>query len=85
MSNTYNLGRIGLKLRGEYNADVAYEKLDVVTYNNSSYAAMVDNPANAPTDTASWQLLAQGNPVITYTATLPATGIAGQIVFVPVN
>ena len=30
MSTTYNLGRIGLNLRGDYDAATTYEKLDVV-------------------------------------------------------
>ena len=30
MSTTYNLGRIGLNLRGDFDAAASYEKLDVV-------------------------------------------------------
>ena len=85
MSNTYELGRIGLNLRGEYNSETAYEKLDVVTYNGSSYAAKASCTGVLPTNTASWLLLAQGNPIsaITYADTLPSTGSLGQIVFIP--
>ena len=33
MSNTtYNLGRVGLNLRGEYSSTAAYEPLDVATW-----------------------------------------------------
>lgn len=38
MSNTtYNLGRVGLNLRGEYSPTAAYERLDVVSWHNGSY------------------------------------------------
>lgn len=87
MSNTYTLGRIGLNLRGEYNAATAYEKLDVVSYNGSSYAAKAACTGVVPTNTQSWMLLAKGNPVttITYADELPTTGTLGQIVFVPMR
>jgi len=83
--NTYNLGRVGLHIRGEYNAADTYETLDVVTYNGSSYAAKAGCQNVTPTDTQYWVLLAQGNPVnsVTYMEQLPETGTLGQIVFVP--
>ena len=37
---TYALGKIGMNLRGTYDVSATYNKLDVVTYNGSSYAAL---------------------------------------------
>ena len=36
----YELGRIGLNLRGSYDAAMTYQRLDTVTYNGSSYVAL---------------------------------------------
>ena len=84
---TYNLGRIGLNVRGEYDAAATYEELDVVNYNGSSYVAKDSSTNILPTDTQYWALVARGNPVssITYMETLPTTGTLGQIVFVPAS
>lgn len=58
---TYTLGRIGLRICGEYSATTSYEKLDSVTYNGSSYVAKQDVEAGiAPTNTTYWTLMAQG-------------------------
>lgn len=53
MSTTYNLGRIGLNLRGDYDAATTYEKLDVVHYKGNSYAAKGACTGILPTDTNS--------------------------------
>ena len=85
--NTYSLGRIGLKICGEYNAEETYSELDVVSFEGSSYAALEESTNVPPTDTAKWCLIARGNPVTTITNmyALPETGTQGQIVFVPVS
>ena len=31
---TYDLGRVGASLRGNFSYDIAYEPLDIVTYQN---------------------------------------------------
>ena len=60
---TYNLGRVGLNPRGAYNSTTTYSKLDVVTYNGSSYVSLTGSTGSAPTDTTNWALLANGlNP-----------------------
>ena len=38
---TYELGKVGMTLRGTYNASASYNMLDVVTYNGSSYASSI--------------------------------------------
>ena len=35
-NTTYNLGRVGLKLRGEYDPNAAYKPLDVVSWHGGS-------------------------------------------------
>ena len=52
-----DLGKVGMRLRGTYNAANTYEVLDVVTYNNGLYIAKTSVPANtAPTNTTYWQV-----------------------------
>lgn len=62
MSTTYNLGRIGLNLRGDYDAATTYEKLDVVQYKGNSYAAKGTCTGILPTNTNSWMMLTAGFP-----------------------
>lgn len=60
----YNLGKVLLTPKGDYNGSTAYEKLDVVTYNGSSYVAKQSTTGNAPTDGQTntyWQLLAKSS------------------------
>ena len=53
-----NLGKVATTPRGEYNANTTYLKLDVVTYNGSSYVALKESTGNLPTNTTYWQLMA---------------------------
>ena len=55
MSTTTNLGRVGLVLRGAYDASAAYSRMDVVSYQGSSYAALKATTGHDPTDTSYWQ------------------------------
>ncbi len=61
-NTTYNLGRVGLKLRGEYDPNAAYKPLDVVSWHGGSYAAKADTTGIAPSDSDKWEVLAQGLP-----------------------
>ena len=56
---TQVLGVVGMKTRGEYNSETTYEKLNVVTYNGSSYCAKTDTQGNLPTNTLYWDLIAE--------------------------
>lgn len=56
---TIVLGIVGIKNMGEYDAQTNYEKLNVVTYNGSSYCAKRSTTGNLPTDTDYWQLYAE--------------------------
>lgn len=53
------LGRVSIRLKGEYNSTTDYEKLDIVSYNGSSYACLKDCVGVLPTDTTYWQVLAE--------------------------
>lgn len=53
------LGRVSIIFKGEYNSTTNYEKLDIVSYNGSSYACLKDCVGVIPTDTTYWQLVAQ--------------------------
>ena len=57
---TYELGKVGMTLRGTYNASASYNALDVVTYNGSSYAALQPCTGVPVTNTNYWQLLCTG-------------------------
>ena len=58
---TYALGKIGMNLRGTYDASATYNKLDVVTNNGSSYAALQSCTGIPVTNTEYWQMLCAGN------------------------
>lgn len=60
MKYEYNLGKVLLTPRGDYNNSASYEPLDFVLYNNSSYVAKNNVNGHLPTDTAFWQVLASG-------------------------
>ncbi len=83
---TYTLGRIGLRICGEYSATTSYEKLDSVTYNGSSYVAKQDVEAGiAPTNTTYWTLMAQGEKQLAQGQALilgNGTSICGGVVCV---
>lgn len=66
---TLDLGKIKFVWRGTYDAATAYEVDDFVSFNGSSYVSKVATTGNAPTDTAKWDLLAQGGDVINTTTT----------------
>lgn len=53
------LGRVSIILKGEYNSTTNYQKLDIVSYNGSSYACLQDCVGVLPTDTNYWQLVAE--------------------------
>lgn len=57
---TYNLGRVGMNLRGEYDPAAAYEPLDTVTWRGGSYAAKVAATGIEPSAEDTWMPLAQG-------------------------
>lgn len=38
------LGKIGISYKGDYNANTAYERLDAVLHNGSTYLAIKDAP-----------------------------------------
>ena len=60
----YNaLGKIGVSYKGEYASNTAYERLDAVYHNGSTYLALKDAPAGAPNDDGvNWTFLAKGFP-----------------------
>ncbi len=59
MATRQVLGRVLIVMKGEYNNTEEYEKLDVVTYDGSSYIAKKDTVGNLPTNTEFWDLLAK--------------------------
>ena len=51
-----DLGKVGIRLRGEWSSAATYEILDAVTYQHGFYIAKQAVPANtAPTQTAFWE------------------------------
>lgn len=58
---TYALGKVGLKLCGNYDASATYNMLDVVTYGGSCYAALQSCTGVPVTNTEYWQMLCAGN------------------------
>lgn len=55
------LGKIGISYKGDYNINTAYERLDAVLHNGSTYLALLDAPDGAPRDDKiNWIYLAKG-------------------------
>lgn len=75
------LGKVLITFRGEYKSGI-YEKLDIVTYNGSSYVSKIDDNNSLPTSN-DWQLIAlKGtdgkNYILTEEDRLMIANIAGQ-------
>jgi hypothetical protein len=75
-----DLGKVGMRARGDWNSSTAYEVLDVVTYNNGLYIAKQAVPANtAPTNTTYWQLAVNGSTeIVTLTNAITFTSNAQE-------
>jgi hypothetical protein len=56
---TQVLGIVGMSPKGEYDSSKYYEKLNVVTYNGSSYCAKTNVHGIVPTNSDFWDLLAE--------------------------
>lgn len=70
-----NLGKVATTPKGEYNNATTYLRLDVVTYNGSSYVCLQESVGNLPTNTTYWQLMASKGD----------TGARGQDGYTPVK
>lgn len=70
-----NLGIVGISNKGQYNSETDYEKLNVVTYNGSSYCALRSCKGIVPTNTDYWQLYAEKG----------ATGATGEQGPIPIK
>lgn len=55
MAETRDAGRVGFVLKGDYNPNAVYERLDAVLYSNGTYIAKKDTTGNLPTDEEFWQ------------------------------
>lgn len=52
-----DLGKVGMRARGDWSSSATYEGLDAVSYNNCFYIAKQDVPANTnPTNTTYWMV-----------------------------
>lgn len=64
MSTINVLGPVGYNPTGTYDPTRAYEKLDVVYYQGSSYVATNDSIGQLPTNTEYWDCIAIGYPLL---------------------
>ena len=53
------LGKVVITPKGEFNEATTYQKLDVVTYQGSSFICLQKTVSNLPTNTEYWQLIAE--------------------------
>jgi hypothetical protein len=74
-----NLGRVGLVLKDQWNADATYKKLDVVRYQNASYICKAETTTSLPT-TTDWQVQAIDGGVGVIPATINFFGDLSPIV-----
>ena len=87
---TYTLGKVGLNPRSVYNADAAYEKLDIVSHNGSSYVALDSCTGVDPTDASKWMLLTQGTAAPAFeqndaTKNVPASSFTSMLTYTAVH
>lgn len=78
------MGKIGLRVCGKYNAEMPYEKLDVVAQGGSSYVAKEMVTGVPVTDTSKWTLLCSGCDVPDYLTEEVATGkywVDGKMIY----
>lgn len=54
-----DLGKISITLEGEYNSNISYSRLDLVSYQGESYASKINNNAEPITNTLAWQKVAE--------------------------
>lgn len=52
-------GKVAITPKGEWNAQTAYTKLDLVFYENASYVAIQPSTGVEPTNTSYWMLMVQ--------------------------
>lgn len=52
-------GKVAITPKGEWNANTAYTKLDLVFFENASYVAIQPSTGVTPTNTAYWMLVVQ--------------------------
>lgn len=72
------LGKVAVTPKGEWSSTVTYEKLDVVSYNGSSYLSVRTVPAATPlSNTNYWLLLAQKGDTGNGVASIEKTGTSG--------
>ena len=62
---TLDLGKIKFTWRNNYSGATAYEKDDVVKYNESVYICKLASTGNLPTNTTYWDLMMQGINILT--------------------
>lgn len=74
-------GRIVAVLRGEWSSDFQYKKLDVITYNDKTYLALVESTNQPPTNGSDsyWMLLVAPYLADMVGATADADGEAGLV------
>lgn len=86
---TLDLGKIKFTWKNNYSGATAYEKDDVVRYNESVYVCKLASTGNLPTNTTYWDLMMQGvnilttlGDLVTHDGTSPirfGIGAAGQV------
>lgn len=69
-----DLGKVGMRMRGDWSSSATYEVLDTVGYNGATYIAKQAVPANTlPTNTTYWQA-AINNATVAETVDLSTIG-----------
>lgn len=80
-----DLGRVAYVPKGIYDAGVTYNRLDVVSYQGSSWVSLINNNiGNTPAEGANWSLVAQkGNTGDQGESIIGPTGETGEPGFSP--
>ena len=58
------IGKVAPVFKGEYSSATTFNRLDIVSYNGSSYACLLDNTKGVvPTNSSRWVLVASKGDV----------------------
>lgn len=79
---TINLGRVGLVQKGDWQAGVTYQMLDVVRYNGARYGCKVPSTTATPSDDTKWELWVSDGAVGPQ-GPAGVAGVAGSTGFIP--
>jgi hypothetical protein len=81
MATTIDLGKIRIKWKGDYDASLTYELLDVIKFKGDSYIfiSTISASGKTPDTTSEWELMVSGGDQWSTGTTVPTGGNPGDM------